>query len=239
MHSILTAVRRLWLTTIACSFYVAIPATAMADDKLQGFVITPGIGVRLMDLKVTDKANATSGTITNDGSLFGPMYLSIDIESPAYLLTDKIGVSVRTYASKFSLDTQRVETSPTSTQNSNGLVDLGTSVSGYYSYVTPTLFYRISELGKGDTRIGVGYGWWKAWFSGDIALAPGSAADTGTPKTSVDGTTSDKGGWLLFWQARGEHGMFEISLNSVSFPSANYRFELQELNMVIGYQVQF
>jgi hypothetical protein len=234
----LTAVRRLLLAMFACFSGAMVPHTVAADDKLLGFSITPGIGVRLMDITVTNKGNGTSGTITNDGSFFGPMYLSVDIESPAYLLSDKIGVSVRTYATKFDLDTQRVESSGTTTGD-NDLVDLGTNVSGYYSYVTPTLFYRISEQGKGDTRIGVGYGWWKAWFSGDIALAPGSAADTSTPKSTIDGSIRGEGGWMLFWQTRGENAVFEISFNGVTFSSTNYRYEMQELNMMLGYQLRF
>ena len=81
------------------------------DNKLLGFSTTPGIGVRLMDLTVSSKADGSRGTITNDGSFFSPMYVAVDIESPAYPLSDKVGVSVRSYATKFSLDTQRVESS--------------------------------------------------------------------------------------------------------------------------------
>lgn len=233
-----TAVRRLLPAVLACLSCSLVPDSAAADGKLQGFSITPGIGVRLMDLTVTDKSNGTRGTITNDGSFFGPMYLSVDIESPAYLLSGRIGVSVRTYATRFDLDTQRVESSGTTTAD-NGLVDLGTNVRGYYSYVTPTLFYRISEQGKGDSRIGVGYGWWKAWFSGDIALAPGGAAGPSTPKSIIDGSIQGEGGWMLFWQTRGENAVFEISINGVAFSSADYRYEMQELNMMLGYQLRF
>src|SRR5687767_2580414 len=61
--------------------------TPAPEDKPAGFgilgwTITPGIGVRLLDIDVTDRQTGAEGLVTNDGSFSNPIYLSLDIETP-------------------------------------------------------------------------------------------------------------------------------------------------------------
>jgi hypothetical protein len=111
-------------------------------------------------------------------------------------------------------------------------------VQGYYSYLGPTVFYRMVDP-SGDSRFGLGYGYWKAWFHGAIVLAPDGAATAGMPPVSIDGSIDGSTGPIFFMQARGKRGVLEIALSSVSFSGTNYRYSLRELNMSIGYIVMF
>jgi len=206
------------------------------EDKLLGVVVTPGVGARILDLRVTRNSDGATGTITSDGSFTGPLYAALSVESPTYLLNEKFGVTVRGHAASFSLDNQRVKS--TSTQGGEDIKDLGTRVNGHYSYIMPTIFYRTVDP-SGDSRFGVGYGYWKAWFSGDIILAPDNAATATMPKTSINGSTDGKTGVLFFWQARWPKGLFEISFNNVKFGGSDYKYEMNEINMLIGYHFGF
>jgi len=222
-------------------FPVALPVcadegAAPPEDGLLGWSITPGIGVRVVSLEVKRHSDGYTGTLTNDGSFSDPIYLSLDIESPSWMLSPKVGLSVRSHSQTFRLTRQQV---PSSTSTSGqDYADLGTSVQGYYSYLGPTVFYRMVDP-TGDSRLGLGYGYWKAWFHGDIILAQDGAVTAGMPSTSIDGSTDGNTGLLLFWQVRGKKMLFEIAISSVAFSKPDYRFSLSELVMNVGYQIRF
>jgi len=222
-------------------FPVALPVcadegAAPPDDGLLGWSITPGIGVRVVSLEVKRHSDGYTGTLTNDGSFSDPIYLSLDIETPSWMLSPTVGVSVRSHSQTFRLTRQQV---PSSTSTSGqDYADLGTSVQGYYSYLGPTVFYRMVDS-TGDSRLGLGYGYWKAWFHGDIILAANGAASAGTASTSIDGSTDGAAGPMLFWQVRGKKMLFEIAISSVVFSKPDYRFSLNELVMSVGYQFRF
>jgi hypothetical protein len=209
---------------------------APPEDPLLGWSITPGIGVRVVSLDVKRHSDGYTGTLTNDGSFTDPIYLSLDIESPSWMLSPKVGLSVRSHSQTFRLTRQQV---PSSTSTSGqDYADLGTSVQGYYSYLGPTVFYRMVDA-TGDSRLGLGYGYWKTWFHGDIILAPDGAATMGMPRTSINGSIDGTTGPILFWQARGKQMLFEIAISRVVFSQPNYRYTLSELVMNVGYQIRF
>ncbi len=228
-------------TSVLLLFSIAAPVFADEDTappigSLLGWSITPGIGVRVLSLDVERKSDGYTGTLTNDGSFTDPIFLSLDIESPSWMLTPKVGVSVRSHSQTFRLSRQQV---PSSTSTSGqDYANFGTSVQGYYSYLGPTVFYRMPHA-TGDSRLGLGYGYWKAWFHGDIILAPNGAATAGTPRTSIDGSIDGNTGPLLFWQVRGKKMLFEIAISNVAFSQPDVRYTLRELIMRIGYQFHF
>lgn len=212
------------------------PVDRPTRDPLLGWSITPGIGVRVVSLDVKEKSTGYTGTLTNDGSFTDPIYVSLDIETPSWMLSEKVGLSVRSHSQSFTITRQQV---PSSTAPSGqDYADLGTSVRGYYSYIGPTLFYRTLD-GGGDTRYGLGYGYWKAWFKGDIILAPGGAANTSIPPTVIDGAIDGTTGPILFIQGRGKNYLFEIAISRVTFRNADYVTTLSELGMSVGYTLTF
>lgn len=235
------APRRIFLPFLFFCF--AYPAHAIeaenspSDDKLLGWSITPGFGARVVSLEVKRRADGYTGTLTNDGSFSDPLYLSFDIESPSWMLaSSNWGLSVRSHAQTFKLSRQQVP-SFTSTSGQD-YADFGTGVRGYYSYISPVAFYRMGDA-SGDWRLGIGYGYWKTWFKGDIILAPDGAATAGMPRTGIDGSIKGNTGPMLFWQVRGRRMLFEISISDVAFSGSGNRYTLSELLMNIGYQIHF
>jgi len=198
--------------------------------------ITPGVGVRVVTLDVRRKSDGYKGRLTNDGSFSDPIYFSIDLESPAYMVSPTLGFSLRANAQTFNISRQEISSSTTST--GYDYADLGTSVHGYYSYFGPQIFYRMADK-NGDSRFGLGYGMWKAWFNGDIILGPKGDVNSSMPRTSVSDSIKDTMGPILYWQAHGQNMLFEISISQVSFSNARYETSLQELGMSVGYYISF
>ncbi len=235
----------LWLVAVT-----AVPAFAEEDlptvdspperpptkAPLLGWTITPGIGVRVVTLDVTRKSDGYTGTLTNDGSFGDPIYLSLNIETPSWMISDRIGFSIRSRSETFEITRQEVPSA--TTQSGTDYVSLGTSVSGYYSYIGPTLFHRTVDR-SGDTRWGVGYGYWKTWFDGDIILAPNGAAAPGMPRVRINGSVDGDTGPIFFLQGRANKYVFEIAISRVTFSSSDYETTLSELGMSVGYAVTF
>jgi hypothetical protein len=207
-----------------------------------GWTVTPGIGVRLLDIDVTSKRTGAEGLVTNDGSFSNPIYLSLDVETPA-LVFGRFGATVRAHTGSLKLDHQRFPATAgqTSTSGSGGqdndIHGVGTQVKATYHYLMPTLFYRWPAEG-GDSRLGLGYGKWDARFSGDIYLTKDYADVNSMRTTSVDGSVDGKKGLLLFWQWRFKSGLLEFAVNEVDFSSSEFEFGLSELNMMYGYYFQ-
>lgn len=205
-------------------------------DPLLNWSFTPGIGVRVVSLEITRKSDKYTGTLTNDGSFTDPIYLSFDIETPGFLLSNNVGISVRSHSQTFSVSNQKVPSS--TTQSGTDYANLGTSARGYYSYFGPTIFYRILER-DGDIRYGAGYGKWKAWFEGNIILAPNGAATPNMPKTRINGAIDGSTGPILFFQIRAKKYIFEVAISRVSFSNSEYDTTLDELGMSLGYTVSY
>jgi hypothetical protein len=230
------------LISLAASLPVARAQTPEADtpppeDKPAGFgilgwTITPGIGVRLLDIDVTDRQSGAAGRATNDGSFSNPIYLSLDIESPT-LTFGNFGATVRAHATSLKLNHQRfAEGGQTEEDN---IHDVDTEVKASYHYLMPTLFYRWTTASSEDSRLGLGFGKWDASFSGDILLSRDFRDYGSMPTTSINGSVKGENGMLLFWQTRFEKGLLEFSLNEVDFSNSEYKFGLSELNMMFGY----
>jgi len=235
----LRRVVRLSIALILFSIATGVTAdetSAPPEDRLLGWSITPGIGVRVLSLDVERKSDGHTGTLTNDGSFTDPVCLLLEIESPSLMLSSSVGISLRSHAQTFRLSRQQVP-SATSTSGQD-YENFGTSVQGYYSYLGPTVFYRWTDA-TGDSRLGLGYGYWKAWFHGDIILAPNGAAVAGMPHTAIDGAIDGNTGPILFWQIRGKKALFEIAISNTTFSQPDYRYSLRELVMNLGYQIRF
>src|SRR5436190_21363725 len=65
---------------------LSVPMETMPGFGILHWTITPGMGVRLLDINVTSKQTGAAGRITNDGSFSNPIYWSLDIESPTLTL---------------------------------------------------------------------------------------------------------------------------------------------------------
>jgi len=134
----------------------------LVEDLLSSYRLTLGVSVRSTDLDVDNTGGTvTNGTLSEDFSYWPFIMLS----SPYKFFGESNWGGLMEYDfSVFELNQQLVN---------DELVDLGTSVKGYYAFVTPTVFYSFSGQrphGKYDqtviTGLGIGLGYLNA--SGDI-----------------------------------------------------------------------
>ena len=134
------------------------------DEFLPSYRITAGISVYSTDFDIYNKGSLNpSGTLSEDSS-YSPVVI---IASPYHYFSDSNWASSIEYSfSGFRLNQQRVN---------NQLVDLGTSVKGYYAFITPTIIYSFSDMQLSSKNnysllggLGIGLGYLDA--SGDIIL---------------------------------------------------------------------
>ncbi len=136
----------------------------LVEDLLSAYRLTPGITLRSTDFDVYNKGSSdTNGTLSEDFSYWPFIMLS----SPYKYYGESNWGGLMEYSfSFFELNQQLVN---------DELVDLGTSVKGYYAFVTPTLFYSFTGQkphGKYDQTaiagLGIGLGYLNA--GGDIVF---------------------------------------------------------------------
>ena len=145
---------------------IALPLISRGDtlveSLLSAYRLTPGVSLRSTDFDVYDKGSTDpNGTLSEDFSYWPFIVLG----SPYKYFGESNWGGLMEYSfSGFNLNQQLVN---------DELVDLGTSVKGYYAFVTPTVFYSFSGQrphGKYDQTLiaglGVGLGYLKA--DGDI-----------------------------------------------------------------------
>jgi len=205
---------------------------------IRGFEITPGVGLRTLSLDVHSKANDTRGNLSNN---FGPGWLfgSVNIESPSFQFgKSDFGFSVYAYAANVRLNEQFVDDpgqDPNSDSSSGSRHDVGTSVSGYYSYLVPALHWRKVLASGGQFKIAAGYGRWSGRFSGDIILTPDNQPAAGLPKTTVD-TRFGKNAYLVNLQYKfANHWQLMMSVGGPKWQDGNFRYQLEETSITLGY----
>jgi hypothetical protein len=134
----------------------------LVESLLSAYRLTPGVSLRSTDFDVYNKGSTDpNGTLSEDFSYWPFIVLG----SPYKYFGESNWGGLMEYSfSGFELNQQLVN---------DELVDLGTSVKGYYAFITPTVFYSFSGQrphGKYDqtliTGLGVGLGYLNA--SGDI-----------------------------------------------------------------------
>lgn len=145
---------------------IALPATSRGDtlveSLLSSYRLTPGITVRSIDFDVYNKGSSDANGTLSEGFSYWPVIM---LGSPYKYFGESNWGGLMEYSfSGFELNQQLVN---------DELVDLGTSVKGYYAFVTPTVFYSFTGQmphGKYDqtviTGLGVGLGYLNG--SGDI-----------------------------------------------------------------------
>jgi len=246
----IASARRPGLRALLVIVFAACAAPAVAAEEkekekesdfwwwIRGFEITPGVGLRTLSLDVHSKSNDTQGNLSNNfgaGWLFG----SINIESPNYQFgkTD-FGVSVYAYASGVRLDHQFVADAgqdPNNDSSSGSRQNVGTKVTGYYSYLVPALHYRRIAADGSGFKIALGYGRWTGKFSGDVILTPDNRPASGLPKTPVD-TRISKNAYLVNLQYKfANHWQLMMTVGGPKWQDDNFRYQLEETSLILGY----
>lgn len=214
---------------------------ANADQPLSGwigdFTFTPGFGLRHQGLHVTRVADGMQGSIAPGLSSKG--FIAMNIESPSYQFGESNwGFSVYGYAATVALDEQWVAdggTNPSTGSASGTYTDVGTRVSGQYSYVVPSLHYRIGVRDGSEAKFALGWGKWIASFSGNIILTPNDTPAPGMPTTPIDANVT-KNAYLVMMQYRSA-GRWQtyMSIGGPTWKQNGYDLKLEEVALVFGY----
>ena len=230
--------RGLFLLSLVAS---ASPAVAAEESDfwwwIRGFEITPGVGLRYLGVDVHSKSNDTVGNLAN--SIGKSAFASINIESPSFQFgKSNFGASVYLYAANVNLNQQFIA-DPGQDPNSDSMAgtrdNVGTSLSGYYSYLVPAVHYRLQGRDGSSMKFALGYGRWVGRFSGDIILTPDNRPANGMAKTPID-TRVAKNAYLFTMQYKfANHWQASMSVGGPKWQDDQFRYQLEELSFTVGY----
>jgi len=231
------------LTLVADPLYAIDENTAEMSSEYHwwsGFTITPGVGLRHLGLDVTRQSDGLSGNISQ--SLQAKLFFSISIISPSYDFDEHWGLTLRSYSSLVSLDSQFYNygtTDPNTGADQGERINVGTEVSGSYSYIVPTLHYK-ARTAKGIYAAALGVGYWTSSLSGDIILTNNDQPASGMPTTPVSLSTHNKLAYLFFMSfTTNEQWIYEMTLGGPSFSADGYDYKLEEVSITVGKQFTF
>ncbi len=209
------------------------------EEKLNwwnGISFTPGAGLRHLGLDVVRKSDGYQGNIAQDVGSKG--FVSFSVESPEYHFGDSgFGLSLRSYSSFVTLDRQFYNYGYTLGSGSNDggdRIDVGTSVSGSYSYIAPIIHYKLAR-GKSYFKAAFGYGLWNAKFNGTMILTPDDQPHNGMPADDIKLRTRNQLAYLfsLSWRSKSQW-LIEMTGGGPEFSDRNYRYKVEEVAIIIG-----
>ncbi len=229
---------------------LVLPSTTLAEITTvnnphwwNGFSITPAAGFRHLGIKIIRKSDDYFGNISNAG--FAQAVATLNMTSPSYALNNSgsLKLELNTYSAFLNIDNQFYaddNVSSSSSGNSGTRVEVGTAISGYYTYFMPTLKWEAGTPEIGKFGFGIACGVWTSNFSGNIILTPDERPVTGMPADTINFRTNKEAAYrvTLSWTTPGNW----IWLMSVSGSNANdavYNYELEEVSMMLGKQFVF
>jgi len=200
-----------------------------------GITFTPGAGLRHLGLDVTRKTDGYTGNIAQ--SVEAKLFFSFSITSPSYDFNDHWGLTLRSYSSVVSLDSQffNYHTSDPNTGTDQGeRINVGTQVSGSYSYIVPTVHFK-SRAGSSAFAVALGVGYWTSNLSGDIILTNNDQPVAGMEKTGINLSTHDQLAYLFFMSyTNADEWIYEMTVGGPTFSADGYDYKLEEVSLTVG-----
>jgi len=212
---------------------------ACAEDEYPGifrqafsnFTVSPGIGISSPVIRFTRKRDGWKGDIAADPGegVLGLKMKLLEFEFPQ----SQWSVALHSDTGVFSANHQFV-TFQTGTDTA--LHDMGTRINGYFSYVVPTVYYRLkNNQNLANTKLGLGAGYGLVNFSGDIVLAPNQDISQGSERTDVSARVKNVFTWganaLVQTQSDIE---FKISVTTTRFSDSNYKYSFEEFRVTVA-----
>ncbi len=198
---------------------------------------TPGVGLRHLGLDVVRKQDGWQGNLSND--VVDSAFAAMNIESPEYHFgKSNFGFTIYAYAATVTLDHQWVADGGSNANgtSSGSREDVGTSVTGYYSYFVPALHYRWPYAGGSESKLALGVGSWMAKFSGDIILTPDNTPSPAFGDKIPITLRVRKLAYLLLLQHKFASGwQAYMTLGGPTWKQEGFDYKLEEVSLVIGY----
>lgn len=222
--------------------FILVTGSAIAEEEPQiwnGFSFTPGVGLRHLGLDVTRKSDGYTGNIAQD--VPAKVFITLNIESPKFHFGNSPwGISIVNVNSFVTLDHQWYNYDPANTGVGSGeRVDVGSEISGRYSYLLPQLFYESGQPGGGSYKVALGYGLWNADLSGTIKLTPNNQPTSLTPSSNVDLNTTKMGYLFTMSYRTASYWLWEMSIGGINFSDPTYKYEIEEVTLSIGKTFMF
>lgn len=204
-----------------------------------GISFTPVLGARHLGLEVKRRSDGFNANISNAG--VAQLFMALGIESPEFNFgASHWGATMMAYTSFIKLDNQfydDVETDGSNDTNKGHRANVGTSVSGSYSYLVPMLHYVLPTANNGKWKLAVGYGWWNGNFSGDAILTPDQRPVESMAKTAIDASTKFKPGYMaLLYYRTPSDWVWQMSVGGARFSDSKFRYQMEEISMAIARQ---
>jgi hypothetical protein len=204
------------------------------------FSITPGLGFRHLGVDVVRKVDGYHGNISNAG--FAQIVFTLNMVFNEFQLDDagRVYLELNSYTSLINLDHQFYEFGSAGDTNYGERVDVGTELSGYYTYLMPSLKYALKLAGGGEMSASIGIGFWNSSFDGDIILTPDGRPVAGMPASNISIGTFDQLAYIvnLKWETR-SGWVYTMSVGGISFSDDDYRYEIEEVSMIVGKVIYF
>jgi hypothetical protein len=226
-----------FIVLVSCIETSAYAENEVEDHWWSGVTFTPGIGLRHLGLDVTRKSDGFQANIAQD--VAAKFFFSFSISSPEYQFGHpNIGISLRSYSSFVTLDHQFVDSqivNSTTGANSGDRIDVGTEVTGYYSYVVPAVHWKGIAPSGGIYKAALGLGLWTAKLSGDVALTPNNQPDRSTPKSKITLQTKNQIAYLFFMSYETKTGwLYEMTVGGPKFEDSEYDYQVEEVSLIVG-----
>jgi len=132
--------------------------TVNASQENPWLSITPYVGLRHIGLGASNDSAGTTGNIGN--TITNSLFVAIGLETLEYSFNETPwGFTLYGYAANVDLTEQWIANGTT---NSNGTPggtrkNVGTRVSGYYSYLVPSLHYNMQDKKGNGFKTALGY----------------------------------------------------------------------------------
>lgn len=222
-------------TLVLLPLALCAPNLSAAEDESHwwnGFTISPGIGARHLGLDVTRKSDGANGNISQAGA--AQLFAAFSVTTPEYPLGDSHwGLALRMYSSFVTLDHQWYDyhSTDTTTGTSQGeRVNVGTKVSGYYTYIIPSLDYRLGGL-----LFALGVGPWSANLDGDIILTQDKRPAKGMPTSNVSFSTQNAIAYMVTLSYTSSNAwLIEMTVGGTQFSDSTYRYQMEEVAITVG-----
>lgn len=214
-------------------------STSWAADDIavwNGFSITPGAGLRHLGLDIIRKSDNLTGNIAQD--VAAKLFFTINVESPKYRFGKSgWGISVINQNSVVTLDSQWYSYGGTSTNGQR--IDVGSEVTGRYSYLVPQLFFEAGRPESGLFKVALGVGLWNADLSGTIKLTANDTPTVGTTASNVAIKTTKTAYLFLMSYRTASNWLYEMSVGGPQFSDDTYNYKVEEVAITIGKTFMF
>jgi hypothetical protein len=195
----------------------------------RGLSISPGISFRSPVIRITRKSDGDQADMTDSP---GVLSFVIDVSSRDHDFSNtNFGWSLFLHSGSFKASEQFAGVNGGEVKKQ----DLGTSISGRYSYLIPALYYKRPGA-EGDEKFGVGLGYGSVRFSGTALFGPNRQVSITEPESSLSVSANDVIAYMVFYDFKLPNSFhFRISIGGPQFADSKYKYNFEEWTLTFSY----